>query len=66
MLHEKKFGQILKNWNFFSFNRSSIDRIPIESGKFKPKNLIAILISRATGSIDRKSGKITFLKNRAF
>ena len=30
------------------------------------KILIAISIDWATGSIDRKSGKISFLKNRAF
>ena len=32
-MHEKKFGQILKNWNFLSFDQSSIDWTPIESGK---------------------------------
>ena len=36
---QKKIGQILKNWKFFSFDWSSIDRMPIESGKFKPKFL---------------------------
>ena len=30
------------------------------------KIFIAISIDRATSSIDRKSGKINFLKNRAF
>ena len=40
MTHEKKkICQILKNWKFFSFDRSSIDWIPIEISKFKPKNL---------------------------
>ena len=29
----KIIGQKLKNRNFFSFDRSSIDRIPIESGR---------------------------------
>ena len=42
-----------------------IDLAPIEAGKFKPKSLIAISISRETGSIDRKSGKNKFLKNKA-
>ena len=26
----KKFGQILRNWNFFIFDQSSIDWMPIE------------------------------------
>ena len=46
----KKFGQILKNW--------------IESGRFKPKFLIAILINRETASIDWKSGKVNFWKTK--
>ena len=47
----------------FSF---AIDRTSIKSGRLKPKILIAISIDRKTGLIDRKSGKIRFLKNRAF
>ena len=62
---KKKFGQRLGNWKFFIFNRSSIDRLLIEPGRFKQKNLIAISIGRETGLIDQKSGKIKFLKNRA-
>ena len=62
---KKKFGQRLGNWKFFIFNRSSIDRLLIETGRFKQKNLIAISIGRETGLIDQKSGKIKFLKNRA-
>ena len=62
---KKKFSQRLGNWKFFIFNRSSIDRLLIESGRFKQKNLIAISIGRETGLIDQKSGKIKFLKNRA-
>ena len=40
-MHEKKkkLGQKLRNWKFSSFDQSSIDRIPIESDRFKPKNL---------------------------
>ena len=62
MIHVKKFGQILKNWNF----SVSIDRMPIESGRFKPKIFIAILIGRETASIDRKSGKLEFWKTEQF
>ena len=40
MMHEKKqFGQKLRNWKFFSFDRSSIDQLPIEPCRFKPKFL---------------------------
>ena len=38
--------------------------MPIESGRFKPKIFIAISIGRATGSIDRKSGKVNFWKTK--
>ena len=41
--------------------RSSIDR----TRQIQKKILIAISINRETGSIDRKSGKIKFLKNKA-
>ena len=62
-MYEKKFGQKLKNWKFFSFDRSSIDRMLIESGKFKkPKIFIAISIGRETNSIDRESGRVKFWK----
>ena len=46
MMHEKKFGQILKNL--------------IKSGGFKQKFLIAISIGQVTGLIDQKFGKISF------
>ena len=59
---KKNFGQKHRNWKF----AVAIDRTSIESGRLKPKILIAISIDRKTGSIDRKSGKIRFLKNRAF
>ena len=58
MIHVKKFGQILKNWNF----SVSIDRMPIESSRFKPKDFIAISIGQETASIDQKSGKVEFWK----
>ena len=64
-MHEKQFGQILKNWNF----SVSIDRALIEcqssQANSNQKIFIAISIGRETDSIDRKSGKIKFLKNRA-
>ena len=47
----------------FSF---AIDRTSIKSGRLKQKILIAISIDQKIGSIDWKSGKIRFLKNRAF
>ena len=63
---EKKFGQKLRNWKFFSFDLSSIDQIPIEPSRFEPKIVITISIGWETDSIDRKSGKINILKNKAF
>ena len=57
---KKKFGQILKNWKFSSFDRLSIDQIPVTSGRFKPKILIAISIGQKTHSIDRNSGNLNF------
>ena len=36
--------------------------MPIESSRFRPKFLITISIDWATGSIDRKSGKVNFWK----
>ena len=59
---KKKFGQKHRNWKFFSCNRSRIDWTSIESSRLKPKILIAISIDRKTGSIDRKFGKIKYLK----
>ena len=59
---KKKFGQKHRTENF----SIAIDRTSIESGRLKPKILIAISIDLKTGSIDRKSRKIRFLKNRAF
>ena len=44
----------------------TIDWTSIESGRLKPKILIAVSFDRKTGSINRKSGKIRFLKNSAF
>ena len=46
---KKKLGQTLRNWKFFSCDRSRIDQTSID---------------RKIGSIDRKSGKIRFLKNK--
>ena len=63
---KKIFGQKHRNWKFFSCDRSRIDRASIELGRLKPKILIAISIDQKTGSIDQKSGKFRFLKNRAF
>ena len=59
----KKF--LVKNIETENFS-VAIDRTSIELGRLKQKILIAISIDRKTGSIDRKSGKIRFLKNRAF
>ena len=64
-MHEKKFGQKLRNWKIFSLDWSSIDRIPIELSRFYQKIVITISIGREIASIDRKSGKLKFLKNRA-
>ena len=66
MMHEKIFGQKHRNWKIFSYDWSRIDWTSIESGRLKPKILIAVLFDRKTGSINRKFGKIRFLKNRAF
>ena len=63
---KKNFGQKHRNWKFFNCDWSRIDWTLIELGKLKPKILIAISIDWKIGSIDRKSGKIRFLKNRAF
>ena len=57
---KKNFGQIIKNWKF----SISIDRTSIESGRLKPKILIAISIGQETASIDRKSRKVNFWKTK--
>ena len=62
-MHEKKFGHIFKNWKFFSFDWSSIDRITIESGRKSWLKIKGFSISRKTYSIDWNSGKLDFLKN---
>ena len=36
---KKIFGQKLKNWKFFNFDQSSINRALIKSGRIKPKIL---------------------------
>ena len=63
MMHEKFF--LVKNIETENFS-VAIDQTSIESGRLKPKILIAISIDQKTGSIDRKSRKIRFLKNSAF
>ena len=40
MKKKKKISQILEKWKNFSFDQSSIDQIPIESGKIKQKILL--------------------------
>ena len=63
MMHEKFF--LVKNIETENFS-VAINQTSIESGRLKPKILIVISIDRKTGLIDRKSGKIRILKNRAF
>ena len=63
---KKNCGKKYRNWKFFNCDRSRIDRTSIESGRLKPKILIAISIDQKIGSINRKSRKIRFLKNWAF
>ena len=65
MMHEKENGQKLRNWKFSSFDRLSIDQIPIKPGRFKQKNFIAISIGRETNSIDQKFGKKRFFKKQS-
>ena len=50
---DKNFGQKHRNWKFFNYDRSRIDRTSIESGRLKPKILIAISIDRKTGSFNQ-------------
>ena len=61
MMH-KKFGQILKNWKFFNFDQSRIDRIPIESGRKTWLKMKGISIGRKTHSINRNSRTLNFWK----
>ena len=50
---KKKFGQKFRNWKFFSFDRLSINRIPIESGRSKIQKLGNFrLIKNHTRSIE--------------
>ena len=67
MMHEKII--LVKNIETENFS-VAIDWESIEhqssQADSNQKILIAILIDLKTGSIDRKSGKIRFLKNRAF
>ena len=63
-MHEKKFDQKLRNWKFFSFDWSSIDRTPIESGREQWLKIKGFSIDQKTHSIDRsKFWKFEFLKN---
>ena len=55
---------LFKNLEIENFS-VSIDRIPIELSRFYQKIVITISIDRDIASIDRKSGKLKFLKNRA-
>ena len=59
----KKFGQKLRNWKFFSFDRSSIDQKPIKSGREQWLKIKGFSIGRKTHSINRNSGKLNFLEN---
>ena len=61
-MYEKKFGQKLRNWKFFSFNLSSIDRISIESGREQWLKIKGFLIDRKTHSIDQNSRNLNFWK----
>ena len=67
MMHEKII--LVKNIEIENFS-IAIDWESIEhqssQANLNQKILIAISIDLKTGSIDRKSGKIRFLKNRAF
>ena len=60
MMHEKKFGQKLGNWKFFSFNRSNINRTPIESSRSKLQK------TRNFQLIEKQIQLIETLKNRIF
>ena len=63
---KKNFGQNIETENFSVAIDGESPRTLIESGRLKPKILIAISIDRKIGSINRKSGKIRFLKNKSF
>ena len=62
MTHEKIFGQKLRNWKFSSFDRLSIDRIPIEPGRKSWLKIKGFSIGRKTHSIDWNSGNLNFWK----
>ena len=62
MRYEKNFGQKLRNWKFFSFDWSSIDRIPIESSREQWLKIKGFSIGRKTHSINQNSGNLNFWK----
>ena len=58
----KKFGQKLRNWKFFSFDRLSINRIPIKPSQEQWLKIKGFSINRKTHSIDRNSENLSFWK----
>ena len=58
----KKFGQKLRNWKFFSFDRLSINRIPIKPSQEQWLKIKGLSINRKTHSIDRNSENLSFWK----
>ena len=64
MMHEKRFGQKLRKWKFSSFDWSSIDQIPIESGREQWLKIKGFSIGRKTHSIYRNSGKLDFFEKQ--
>ena len=60
---QKKIGQKLRNWKFFSFDWSSIEWIPIELGREQWLKIKGFLIGRKTHSIGGNSRNLNFLKN---
>ena len=61
-MHVKKFGRKLRNWKIFSFDWSSINRIPIESGKEQWLKIKGFSIGQRTLSINRNSRNLNFWK----
>ena len=61
-MHEKQFGQKLRNWKFFCFDRSSNDQIPIELGREQWLKIKEFSISWKTHSIDRNSRNLNIWK----
>ena len=59
----KKFGQKLRNWKFFSFDRLSINRIPIKPSQEQWLKIKGFSINRKTHSIDWNSGRLDSLKS---